>query len=248
MRVAWVVAVVAVTGCQHPPGVEQRPSATRSGPSVKVAQSSPAPSSGPLRTVEVGGVAVQIAAGSTVTVAADGTATIVSPVAAGVVPRVGLPEGAFDLVWGRIRLRDGSFLTRPTALGDDGRITVAPFVVDGAGATMPSASGAESVTFLAGTRLVASSRWESESRILITPTRLARDLAPGDILAAEALAPEVMAQVIAQQGPRAADLGTATAENQLACHMIGARNKETWNLELDRTDKGLAGFIGSRCN
>jgi hypothetical protein len=42
--------------------------------------------------------------------------------------------------------------------------------------------------------------------------------------------------------------GTASMRNQLLCHMIGARDKATWNLEPWRPDVGLQAVLEARCN
>lgn len=237
-----------LVGCQAAESVT--PASSASAASVATAsQGVPSPGDpGPSRAIAVGENTLRIPHDATVTELPDGTARVVIQVVAEASPRFTVEGGGFALVSGRVRFDDGALLSRPVADADDGSSSNVAFVADTPGFTVRPVEEAGTLTFLAGSRLVEASRWESESRILISPTSLARDLTPGDILAGSELAPAVMAQVVAQHPGRAPDLGTDTVLNQLACHMIGARNKETWNLELDRADKGLAGFIGSRCN
>jgi hypothetical protein len=67
------------------------------------------------------------------------------------------------------------------------------------------------------------------------------DWARGGGLAAEEL---VWAQLTAQQ-PEA---DVPTVRDQLSCHLIGAPDKASWNLEPWRPDVGLLRMIGALCN
>lgn len=60
-------------------------------------------------------------------------------------------------------------------------------------------------------------------------------------LAAEEL---VWAQLTAAD----AEADLPTMRDQLSCHLIGAPDKASWNLEPWRPDVGLIGMIGARCN
>lgn len=152
------------------------------------------------------------------------------------VPGVEVVSGAFTL--------DGAaFATRPLATDAAGEPVEAAFVAGARGPQLRLGPAAARVEFLVGERLLASAEWESQTRILITPTELGRELAPGDPVGAAAWAPTALGQLDAD--PR---LDSSSVVNQLACHMIGAREKPTWNLETDRADKGLLGFMASRCN
>ena len=57
-----------------------------------------------------------------------------------------------------------------------------------------------------------------------------------------------LAEVVAAHPDREDLLSTPSAMNQLACHLVGAPEKESWNLETDRPDKGLVGFMVDKCN
>ncbi|MBX9245936.1 DUF2599 domain-containing protein, partial [Actinotalea ferrariae] len=52
------------------------------------------------------------------------------------------------------------------------------------------------------------------------------------------------AQLVASE-PEAA---SATMQDQLLCHVIGAPDKETWNLEPWRPDVGLVRVLAAQCN
>lgn len=243
-----LVACALLACCQAPPQQPGTPPATAPAGTSAPPSPAPSPSRGEPRDLVLGHATLALPEAATLTRLPDATVQVTLPVPAGAAPLITVEGGGFEVIAGRVRLDDGSLLTRPVAESGEGSASAAAFVADGDAITVPQAHEALTLTFLAGTRLVEESRWESGSRILISPTSLARDLSPGDILAASELAPDVMAEVVEQHPGRAGDLDTSTALNQLACHMIGARDKETWNLELDRVDKGLAGFIGSRCN
>lgn len=137
-------------------------------------------------------------------------------------------------------------VSRPVVTDAESEPVSASFVADGRGVVIQvpdSTALPASVSFFAGERLVDEAVWESDSRILITPSELGRRLAPADPVAAVALVDAVMAQV--GDDPR---LESSSSVNQLACHMVGARDKATWNVETDREDKGLIGFMAARCN
>lgn len=148
-----------------------------------------------------------------------------------------------EVVSGAFSVDGEAFATRPHATDAQGQPVEAAFVAGERGPQLRLGEAAADVEFLVGERLLGSAEWESQTRILITPTELGRELAPGDPGAAAAWAPAVLGQLEAD--PR---LEGSSVVNQLACHMIGARDKPTWNLETDREDKGLLGFMASRCN
>jgi len=52
------------------------------------------------------------------------------------------------------------------------------------------------------------------------------------------------AQIVAAEP----EVDAATMRDQLACHMLGAPDKETWNLEPWRPDVGLLEVLAARCN
>lgn len=161
--------------------------------------------------------------------------------------RVGLPVDAsgWEIVSGVVTL-DDAFLTRPDATGADGAAAGASFEAGERGPVLRIAEDAKrpvTVSFLVGEELVEATEWESATRILITPNPLGRALAPSDPVAAAAFAPTLLAQV--GDDPR---LEGDSVTNQVACHMVGARDKPTWNIETDRPDKGLLGFMAARCN
>ncbi|SHJ31874.1 Protein of unknown function [Tessaracoccus bendigoensis DSM 12906] len=245
-RVVAVVATLVLASCA--PADAPAPTTTPP-PSSVTPRTSPAvtpTTSEPTTSVDLGGVTLVLPTSASVEELPDGSLALSLPAVPE--PTIAIDGSPWQVVAGRITIANGWLLTRPTATDDAGAETVSPFRADGAAARIDAPEAATSVTFLAGTTLVESAEWESAARILVTPTRLARDLTPGDPLGAVALAPVMMAELIDSQPEYEALLDTPSSVNQLACHMIGAATKDTWNLETDREDKGLAGFITSRCN
>ncbi len=244
-RVVLLAVATLLVGCA-PPAPQPQPTPTPS----PIPTPAPAPSPTAAATsnsIEVAGATLILPTGASVEQLADGTVSVGLPPRPGR-SRVGIEGIGWEVFAGRVLAMNGLLLTRPVVVDAAGAEAVAPFVSDGMDAAVEVPEGAVSVTFLAGSVLVGDTEWESATRILVTPTQLARGLAPGDPIAAAALAPAMMNQVIAREPGHRAALEVPSPINQLACHMVGAPTKETWNLETDREDKGLTGFIASRCN
>lgn len=125
----------------------------------------------------------------------------------------------------------------PDAATLEWRLTV-PVRTDGTVEDAPG--GTVSATF-AGTA-VREATWrdlpdEGGRSLAVVPATWAR----AGSLAAEEL---VWARLTAQE-PEA---DVPTMRDQLACHVIGAPDKASWNLEPWRPDVGLIGMIGALCN
>lgn len=88
---------------------------------------------------------------------------------------------------------------------------------------------------------VSTTRWgdahEGGESLIVTPTRCTRD---AGIAVLDATWTELV-----RLEPRA-DVGGM--RDQLACHLIGAPNKATWNLEPWRPDAGITETVRARCN
>lgn len=130
---------------------------------------------------------------------------------------------------------------RVQAVWSDGvlewRLTV-PVRTDGTVEDPPG--GTVSATF-AGSA-VREATWrdladEGGRSLAVVPATWAR----GGSLAAEEL---VWAQITAQEP----DADLPTMRDQLSCHLIGAADKASWNLEPWRPDVGLIRMIGALCN
>lgn len=100
-----------------------------------------------------------------------------------------------------------------------------------------------------GVAMVSSYRWESSTRILVTPTAWARAVYPGNIAGAPLAGNPGFDELRAKQTSTTYRnrLGSS-ARNQYICHVAAAPLKATWNLETNRADKGYLGFIASACN
>lgn len=221
-------------------------------PAVSPSPTSPTPSitpsppiEAPTTQIDVGGHSVEAPEGARAVAQDDGTVALTVPVSGPGSLGFSLDTPA-DVVSGRLA-GDGIWLTRPLAVTPSGSRN-APFETEGNGFAVTPPEGATGLTLLAGTALVVESEWESSTRVFVYPSLLARSLATGDPMAATALAPDVMAEVIAAHPDRKDRLSTPSALNQLACHLVGAPEKESWNLETERPDKGLVGFMVDRCN
>lgn len=124
---------------------------------------------------------------------------------------------------------------------DDGTVTwsvIRPVRTDGT--VEPPASGTVTATLAA--TAVRSATWsvrddEGGESLAVVPADWARR---GGVAAEEA----VWAQVVAL----APDAGTQGMHDQLTCHMIGAPDKASWNLEPWRPEVGLLATIGALCN
>ncbi|MBD7919895.1 MULTISPECIES: DUF2599 domain-containing protein [Cellulomonas] len=100
-----------------------------------------------------------------------------------------------------------------------------------------------------GVAMVSSYRWETSTRILVTPTAWARAVYPGNVAGAPIAGNPGFDELRAKQTSSTYRnrLGSS-ARNQYICHVAGAPFKSTWNLETNRADKGYLGFIASGCN
>lgn len=178
--------------------------------------------------------------------------TITGEVPGGVLALVAAPAGATIEV-----LSDGSAVVR------DGAGTVvaglaAPTPAPGAGGVVESSSDAVRLEQVAPdlVRVVGPSRggaqlWAADSPLVgttWTEQEGGRSLAvaPSDWsrVAGQAAADLVWAH-LALVGEEAT---SSSMHDQLLCHMIGAPDKETWNLEPWRPDVGFLGVLAAACN
>ncbi|MCG2800750.1 MAG: DUF2599 domain-containing protein [Cellulomonas sp.] len=182
-----------------------------------------------------------VAAGGEVTASDVGDGSVRATVAG---------AGAGAVVIGTLSTPAGSTLatqadTSVSILGADGA-WVGGVVVDGVGAglaVLPDGAirltAADGADLWLASRAVESLDWgtrEGGRSLAVTPTPWARS----GSLAAEA---GVWAAMGAD--PEAA---TATMRAQLDCHLLGARDKATWNLEPWRPEVGTAEMITTSCN
>ncbi|MDQ1112497.1 hypothetical protein QE418_001945 [Microbacterium testaceum] len=97
-----------------------------------------------------------------------------------------------------------------------------------------------------GNALVQGHRWETSTRILVTPTTYARGWAGNFhwVTVGEAGFSELVSKQIGSQVGR---LNNA-AKGQYICHVGYAPFKDTWNLETNKADRALQNWVVSGCN
>ena len=233
-----------LTGCTGAPvGAATPPAATASPTPTASPAPAPAPvalTSGSL-TLTLQPEAGFVAAGGQVTVAGDedgsARATVVRESASIV------PVGVLSAPAGATLSMEAD--TSVSVLGADGT-WLGGLVVSGVGAGLVglsdgtvrfSAAGGASLWL--ATKAVESLDWgtrEGGRSLAVTPTPWARSGA----LAAEA---GVWAAMSADP-----DAAVPTMRAQLDCHLLGARDKATWNLEPWRPDVDTATMIATSCN
>lgn len=101
-------------------------------------------------------------------------------------------------------------------------------------------TGPGTVTLWFATTAVAGTSWgdrEGGRSLAVTPTAWARRAGP----AADA---GVWAQLVAADP----GLDTASMHAQLSCHLLGAPDKDTWNLEPWRPEVDAVTMLATRCN
>lgn len=143
----------------------------------------------------------------------------------------------------------------PWASDADGRAVPTRYVVTATGFTQVVEHDSGDFTYpvvadpFLGIAMVSSYRWESSTRILVTPTGWARAVYPGNVASAPLAGNPGFDELRAKQTSTANrnKLG-ASARNQYICHVAAAPLKSTWNLETDKANKGYLGFIASACN
>lgn len=98
-----------------------------------------------------------------------------------------------------------------------------------------------------GNTLISSWRWETTTRILVTPTQYSRGWAGNFwwIEVGNAGYAELRSK---QPYSYLRDRLNKSGQHQYVCHVGYAPFKATWNLETNKADKGLAGFIAGLCN
>lgn len=155
-------------------------------------------------------------------------------------PRVALVSGGTLVpnADGSVTVRDGGAavggLTAPRGARfeslDDTHLRVRA-AGDGAGGAVATSLGTEAV---------ARADWgerEGGRSLAVEPTGWARE-------AGRAGADVAWSQLVAADP----EVDTPTMRDQLECHAIGARDKDTWNLEPWRPDVGLVTTLAARCN
>ncbi|WP_170285562.1 DUF2599 domain-containing protein [Microbacterium rhizomatis] len=87
-------------------------------------------------------------------------------------------------------------------------------------------------------------------RIALTPTTFAQWACPGNVVCAAAWQGAVQSELAGVQinAANKDKVNRATTGNQIGCHMVVGPLKSPWNLETDKPDYGLAGFIAAACN
>lgn len=100
------------------------------------------------------------------------------------------------------------------------------------------------VSVTAGKLAASAAVWnqaEGGKSLWVTPSQWGRS---GGLTVMEHGWPSVL-ELVGVTGPEA---NSDSMRNQFQCHVIGAPNKETWNLEPWRPDVGLLKFMAARCN
>lgn len=264
MRTSRVIGVLALgaalattAGCGVGPGAagEPSPTAVVSVRTDETPATSPAPTPGPEPTaadVRAQGVAV-VSGSVTLAVLARGSGEVTSRTEPDGSVTFGVPAGGAvvatpaDVV---VEVQDdGSVLL----VGADGLAVGGLVVTDAAGlptqvdAVAPDlmrlgagGTAAAGPTGRLGTTGVASLDWgerEGGRSLAVEPTPWAR--AGGEAAVA------LIRQEMVAASPEA---DSPTMLDQLTCHALGARDKDTWNLEPWRADVGLLAVLAARCN
>ncbi len=185
--------------------------------------------------------------GGTVTATPDGDVTVLTvdggPPGTPVAVALAAPTGASVDVQD-----DGSFLVLAadgTFLGGAAR----PVTVDGAarvrvtgtddGVLRAAADDGDVQLRVAGSALAGAAWGEREGgrSLAVSPTAWART-------AGQAGEAGVWVELVAA----VPEADTPVMRDQLTCHVLGAPDKETWNLEPWRPDVGLLGILAAACN
>jgi hypothetical protein len=174
--------------------------------------------------------------GSTVEVLQDDSA-VVRDEAGTVLAGIGTPVLDDDAraAGARVQVAQDSADSLTWRLQQDAVVRTDGSVEDG---TVPAAS----VAGIVSAGALGSATWrdlddEGGRSLAVVPTAWART----GTLAAEEL---LWAQLAAQEP----DAATQAVRDQLTCHVIGAPDKESWNLEPWRPDVGLLATLAARCN
>ncbi|MFS0706097.1 DUF2599 domain-containing protein [Cellulomonas sp. 179-A 9B4 NHS] len=171
----------------------------------------------------------------------DGASTVTVTGPGGVLAWAAPPRGG-----GVERQADGSVVVRDAG----GGVAVALGAPDGAdgpraswraeGDVLALDAGSGAVSFVVGTAALASATWgeaEGGRSLAVVPAGWVR----GGSLAAQ----ELLAAQLEAAEPEAA---TPSMRGQLWCHVLGAPDKDAWNLEPWRPDVGTVTMIATRCN
>ncbi|WP_251140905.1 DUF2599 domain-containing protein [Cellulomonas dongxiuzhuiae] len=258
-RVTWcgVVAglVVLAAGCA-PPGDAPVPaptSATPVSPGPETPSALPVPASGQVRDAGAplagatsaghGAGALLPADGATLQVqdATDGTTLTTVTGRAGTLAWVAPPEGGQAGLQsdGSVTLQDaaGTVVAALTApVGDDG----APGAWRSQGDVLALEAATSSASFVVGTAAVSSATWgdaDGGRSLLVVPA----DWVRGGTLAAQ----QALVSQLALAEPEAA---SPSMQAQLWCHVLGARDKASWNLEPWRPEVSTTTLLMTRCN
>ncbi len=266
-----MATILALSGCDL---TERAAGSDRAGePTSTASHSTPTPGQGDAgpklhtSTVAVDDVVLRVGSQQAAVVQADvhgtGTRTVTLSLAPGRSARLALASpGALDVDSdGSITLLDGNGTpvaavgppTLPSGTGDDApRIEVTDVdatharleVHDRSAGTAPDSDAGPtapvSVTFAVGTQAIESATWgenEGGRSLAVDPTDWARR-------AGEAGLDLIRTQLVAAE-PEA---DSTTMEHQLVCHVLGAPDKATWNLEPWRPDVGLILTATAHCN
>ena len=263
--VAGALGGALLTGCGLLPdgAAEPRPAVPGAAPAPVEPSAGPAPTATPtgeaptVDAVRTGGVAVPAgdrtvlhalapADGAVVDVREDGDVTIltVAPaptetasvvvLAAPADATLALQDDGSFVVLGA----DGAFLggaARPVTTSDAGPVTVTP-----AGGDLLRATADGALEVRVGGRALAGAQWgerEGGRSLAVAPTPWARR-------SGQAGQVGVWSELVAA----VPEADTPVMRDQLTCHVLGAPDKETWNLEPWRPDVGLLGVLAAACN
>lgn len=251
-------ALVATAGCGVGPGAASTPSGSASptapvtgDPSAPPTQEpdTPEPTAADVRAqgtaVTSGAVALAVLAegsgGVSSRAEADGSVTFGVPAGGALVATPAdvtvevQDDGSVLLVGGGGVAVGGLVVTDAAGLPTRVEVVAPDLMRLGAGAT-----AAAGPTGRLGTTGIASLDWgerEGGRSLAVEPTPWAR--AGGEAAVA------LIRQEMVAASPEA---DSPTMLDQLACHALGARDKDTWNLEPWRPDVGLLAMLAARCN
>ncbi|WP_407317306.1 DUF2599 domain-containing protein [Isoptericola halotolerans] len=240
LLLALVGALAACTPDDGTSGAPVPPSASVSSAPATAPVPVPAPSVTPVEeVVRSGGVGLVVTSVGPAEVTADDDATRFT-VGAGPRSPVSLAVDTGSLVVnadGTVTVHDddGTPVAALTTPSGGARLTAA----DG-GAVRLDADEPVTSTMILGSRAVEATSWgdrEGGRSLAVTPTDWARTAG----VAGEEL---VWTELVAADP----DVGSTTMRDQLTCHVLGAPDKETWNLEPWRPDVGLMAVLAARCN
>ncbi|QEW00618.1 DUF2599 domain-containing protein [Microbacterium caowuchunii] len=158
-----------------------------------------------------------------------------------------------------VRDEDGEVLyavLAPWAVDADGAAVDTRYEVDGTALvqhvahTSANAYPVVADPWLGGTWVQEWSWYSGATRIAMTPTTFAQWACPGNVSCAltwQGVAATELANAQVTQANKN-KINASTTRNQIGCHMVAGPLKSPWNLETNKPDIGLPGFIATLCN